>query len=383
MSSTRPPWGLRVAPHLAVLSMGYVMFGYAGVPAFFIEQYDIGYAAFGLLMSATILPIVLVQWPASRLVERTTAVRALLAATLASAGIALTLDFAPSYEAMLGLRFLWGLAGGISISVGATHVARLYEGAAASRQQGLYGGMVTLGGAVGFLTAPRFVALTDGVGVHALGAVVALPAIGFLWLHQSDRLTAPTTSSNDASPFAVATNRGVLLAALCYVAIISSYITLSTFVTAYYDELGVVGPLNVMVLGTATVGRAVGGSAVFRLPVRDGGLIGGATGVAALGFLVLANGTQGPLLVALPFVVMLAVSVPFGAVYNVAASATDAEGVALATVVAVGNAAALVLPAITGAIRDLTAGYGGAFALLGALNAVAVGAAILLHRRSR
>ena len=278
MSSTRPPWGLRVAPHLAVLSMGYVMFGYAGVPAFFIEQYDIGYAAFGLLMSATILPIVLVQWPASRLVERTTAVRALLAATLASAGIALTLDFAPSYEAMLGLRFLWGLAGGISISVGATHVARLYEGAAASRQQGLYGGMVTLGGAVGFLTAPRFVALTDGVGVHALGAVVALPAIGFLWLHQSDRLTAPTTSSNDASPFAVATNRGVLLAALCYVAIISSYITLSTVVTAYYDELGVVGPLNVMVLsgarewypGTPTRRTAVRGHARGVRAVRRG-----------------------------------------------------------------------------------------------------------------
>lgn len=382
MSSSRPPWGLRAAPHLAVLGMGYVMFGYAGVPAFFMSQYGIDYAAFGLLMSATLLPVVLVQWPASRLVERTTATRVLLAATVVQATVALTLDFAPTYEALLGLRFLWGLAAGVLLSVGATHIARLYEGTAASRQQGLYGGMVTLGGAVGFLTAPWFAALTDGVGVHAFGVLVALPAVGALWVHRSDRLTAPASSADDASPLAVATDRCVLLAALCYVAIISSYMTLSTFVTAYFDELGVVGPLNALVLGTATVGRTVGGSAVFRLPVRDAGVIGGATGVAVLGFLLLATGSRGPLLVALPFVVMLAVSVPFGAVYNVAASATNTEGVALALVVAVGNLAALALPAITGAVRDVTGGYGGAFALLGTLNALAVGAALLLQRRA-
>ncbi|MEA5387787.1 hypothetical protein VB773_18030 [Haloarculaceae archaeon H-GB2-1] len=185
------------------------------------------------------------------------------------------------------------------------------------------------------------------------------------------------------SPLSVATDPRVLLASLCYVAIISSYMTLSTFVTAYFDELGVVGPLNALVLGTATVGRGLGGSAVFRLPVGDEGVIGGATGVALAGLLLLAGGSSGPLLVALPFVVMLAVSVPFGAVYNVAASATDAEGTALATVVAVGNLAALAFPAITGTVRDATGGYDGAFVLLGALNALAVGAAVTLSRRRR
>ncbi|MEA5387786.1 MFS transporter [Haloarculaceae archaeon H-GB11] len=125
--------------------MGYVTFAYAGVPAFFLDRYDIGYAAFGLLMSATLLPFVLVQWPASRLVERATSTRLLLGATVAQGALALTLDFAPSYEVLLGLRFLWGIAAGTLLSVGATHVARLYEGTAASRQQGLYGGMLTLG----------------------------------------------------------------------------------------------------------------------------------------------------------------------------------------------------------------------------------------------
>jgi len=68
------------------------------------------------------------------------------------------------------------------------------------------------------------------------------------------------------------------------------------------------------------------------------------------------------------------VSVPFGAVYNLAAGATDADGTAIATVVAVGNVAALVLPPITGTIRETTGSYAGAFLVLGALNAVAAAA---------
>jgi nitrate/nitrite transporter NarK len=113
------------------------------------------------------------------------------------------------------------------------------------------------------------------------------------------------------------------------------------------------------------------------------GVIGGAAAVAVAGFALLAGLPGGPLLVALPFVVMVAVSVPFGAVYNVAASTTAVEGTALATVVAVGNLVALVLPVVTGAIRDATGGYAGAFALLVGLNAVALAAALLLRRRAR
>ncbi|MBV0903175.1 MFS transporter [Haloarcula salina] len=383
MTESRAPWGLRAAPHLAVFGMGYVMFGYAGVPAYFLGRYGIDYAAFGLLMSATLLPFVLVQWPASRLVERTTSTRLLLWTTATQAVLALTLDFAPTYGTLLGLRFLWGVAAGVLLSVGATHVARLYEGTTASRQQGFYGGMLTLGGATGFLAAPQFVTVTAGAGVHALGALLAVPAFGALWLHRSDRRTAPTSTEPDVSPLSVVTDRRVLLASLCYVAIISSYMTLSTFVTAYFEELGVLGPLNALVLGTASVGRGLGGSAVFWLPLDDEGVIGGSTGVAFAGFLLLAGGSSGLLLVGLPFVVMLAVSVPFGAVYNVAASATNAEGTALATVVALGNVAALAFPPITGAVRDVTGGYDGAFVLLGALNALAVVAAVTLARRSR
>jgi len=380
MSHTTPSLGLRIAPHLAVVSMGYVMFGYAGVPEFYLNRYDIGYASFGLMLSATLLPFVLVQWPASRLVERTTTTRLLIAATVVQAGLAVTVDFAPTFPTVLGLRFLWGIAAGLVLSVGATHVARLYSGDAASRQQGVYGGMLTLGGAFGFLIAPRFATTTNGVGVHALGTLIAVPAVGTLYLNRADRLTAPSETASDAAGASVLANPVVALASLCYVAAIGSYLTLSAFITAYFEDLGVVGPLNALVLGVATLGRAAGGSAVVGFRTTDPKIIAGASTAAALGFGALAAAPSGPLRVGLPLLVMLAVSLPFGAIYNVAADATAAEGSALATVIAVGNLVALLLPVVTGSVRDATGGYEGAFLLLVGLNALAVGAAVLITR---
>ena len=373
------PWSLRYAPHAAVLGVGYTTFGYAGVPALYLDRFDIGFAAFGLLMSATLLPFVLVQPLAGRLVGRLTTARLLLWATAAHAALALVLDAAPSYAVLLGLRFLWGCAAGLLLSVGATHVARLHDGAAATRQQGVYGGMLTLGGAVGFLAAPRLAAAAAGVGIQAGGALLALPAVAALWRYRADRRTAATgTRTADVPALSAVLNRAVLLAALFYVAIIGSYMTLSTFVTAYFADAGVTGPLNAAVLATASVGRALGGGAVGRFAVDEAGLVGVTTGVAALGLGGLAVGAGGLLSVALPVAVMLAVSLPFGAVYSVAAGATEREGVALATVIAVGNVAALVLPAVTGALRDATGDYRGAFLLLCALNVLAVGGALLL-----
>lgn len=380
MSHANSPLGLRIAPHLAVVSIGYVMFGYAGVPDFYLSQYDISYASFGLMLSATLLPFVLAQWPASRLVERTTTTRLLITAMVVQAGLALTVDFAPTFPMVLGLRFLWGIVAGLVLSVGATHVARLYNGDAASRQQGVYGGMLTLGGAFGFLITPQLVTTTSGIGIHALGTLIAMPAVGILYLNRSDRLTGPSEATSNDSGASVLTNRVVILASLCYVAAIGSYLTLSAFITSYFEDIGIIGPLNALVLGVATLGRTAGGSAVLSFQVTDAKIIAAASSVAVLGFGTLAAAPTGPLRVGLPLIVMLAVSLPFGAIYNVAADATTAEGSALAMVIAVGNLVALVLPVVTGSIRDATGGYEGAFMILVGLNVLALGAATLITR---
>lgn len=386
MTDQNTPRTLRYAPHAAVLSVGYVLFGYAAVPALLVDRLGIGFASFGLLMSAALLSFVLVQGVAGRLTDRYSTTRVLLAGTAAHAALAVALDVATTFGLALALRLLWGLAGGLVLSVGAAHVAGHHRGSVATLQQGVYGGMASFGGAVGFLLVPRIVAATGGPGLYAAGAVLALPAIGALWRYSDAGRSAGTDTGTDGSSprpslRRVATHPVVVLASLFYVAVIGSNVTISTFITAYFDELGLVGPLNAFVMLMATLGRAAGGVAVWRGGVGDTALIGGSIGIAAVGLGALAVGPGAALVVALPLAVMFGVSVPFGAIYNVAASATVHEGRALATVIAVGNFAALVLPAVTGLLRDVTGGYRGGFALLAAVNAAAVAGALVLYGR--
>jgi len=185
---------------------------------------------------------------------------------------------------------------------------------------------------------------------------------------------------SDVAVASVLTNPVVVLASLCYVAAIGSYLTLSAFITSYFEDLKILGPLNALVLGVATLGRAAGGNAVVRLSTTDLKIIAGSSTVAAIGFGTLAAGPPRPLRLSLPLVVMVAVSLPFGAIYNVAADATATKGSALTMVIAIGNLVSLILPFVTGTIREATGGYEGAFALLVGLNAVAVGSTILMTR---
>jgi len=361
---------LRYVPHLAAAGVGYVLFAYAAIPSVVVAELGAGYAQLGLLTSAPLLSFALVQPVGGRLLERHPAADVLMWATLAHAGLTVALSVAPAYPVALALRVAWGLAAGLLIGAGATHLARLAEGAAATRQQGVFGGMITLGGAVAFALAPRLAPLVGSSGTQAPGVALAVPAA--LALAAMDRRpTAPTATAGGGPALSVLANPAVAAAALAYVAIIASYVTLSTFITAYVADLGLVGPLNVLVLLVATAGRA-GGGAVLPLVTSDRRLTAGSLAVATAGFGVLAVG-PGPALVAgLPLVAMLAVTAPFGAVYTLAASATDMEGTAIAAVLAAGNLAAVVLPTVAGALRDATGGYGGGFGLLAAVNALAV-----------
>jgi predicted MFS family arabinose efflux permease len=238
---------------------------------------------------------------------------------------------------------------------------------------------------VAFLVGPSLVDVGFVGGVtgplHSAGATLALPAVALSLGRAAE--TAPPNGAEAAGgtpTTTVVTDPVVLVAGVAYVAIIGSYVTLSTFVTVFYTELGIVGPLNAFVLVTATVGRAAGGAVVGS--TSDAVVIGGGTAVAVGSFAVLAGGPPTALVVALPLVAMLAVSVPFGAIFAVTGRATDAEGTALAFVVGCGNVAALVLPTVTGALYDATGSYAPGFGLLAAVNAVALVGVVVGGRQS-
>jgi predicted MFS family arabinose efflux permease len=407
-----PTRRLELAPHAAAVSLGYVIFSYAAVPVSLTTRLGIDFASFGLLTSAALGAFVLSQPVASRLTDTESTARLLRWALLAHVVLAVGLDLVASFPALLVLRGVWGLVGGFLLSVGATQLARLHTGAATTRQQGVYGALLTFGGAVGFLVTPSLVEVataTPGVGpIHAPGALLALPAFVLVARRDGDDATRPPTGDG-TEPDAVGSRSGpgpetlaeagsggepeprvsvlthpvVLLAAFVYVAIIGSFVTLSTFVTAYYTDLGVAGPLSAFVLVVATVGRWLGGRAVADEWLTDATVILWGTAVAAVGFVALAAPLPQALVVALPPVAMLAVSLPFGAVYAVAARATPRDGAALAVVVAAGNVGSIVLPAATGAARDVTGAYGVGFLALGSLNVLALVGVVVFRRRLR
>ena len=91
--------------------------------------------------------------------------------------LASAIDVANSFLLLFILRTIWGLLGGAVLTVGATHIARLHQGAVATRQQGLYGGVLTLGGAIAFLLAPLLLARIGPIGLHTPGGFLGVPAI--------------------------------------------------------------------------------------------------------------------------------------------------------------------------------------------------------------
>ncbi|ELY53812.1 MFS transporter [Natronolimnohabitans innermongolicus] len=400
----RREYGIRYGPHLAAFSVGYVLFSYAAVPGVVGDHFDVGYTAVGLLMSAALASFVLVQLFGGRLVDDRSTVGVLLGVVTVNAALAVVMDLTDSFALLLALRGLWGLAGGLAVTVCATHISRVYGGPTATWHQGLNGGMFTAGGAVAYLVTPLLVDATGWFGVHAAGAVVAVPAAAVLWIDR-DRAarTRPETRTREdetdtdgtsleseprrradggkpASALAVVRSPVVLLAAVCNFATLGAYVTLSTFVAAYFADLGIAGPLSAFALFVASLGRLGGGIAVLRPAIHDGRVIAGAAGVGAASLFALLVG-DGIALVVLPLLALAAVSLPFGAVFKAASTATRRDGTAVAFVVAVGNVAALVLPAITGHLRDATGEYALPFALMGGLNVVAAVAGLAIARR--
>lgn len=247
--------------------------------------------------------------------------------------------------------------------------------------------MLTAGGGVAFLVTPVVVNATGWFGVHAVGGILAVPALLALWWDRdfaSDTISEARADTRPAEatpePSSPLFDRVVLLSAGCYVATLGAYVTLSTFVTAYFDDLGVEVPLNALALFAASLGRGSGGFAVTYPSVDDDRLIAATTGIAAVGLVALAFG-EGIALLVLPLVVLGTVSLPFGAIFKAAAVATRRDVTALAVVIAAGNVGALVLPVLTGRLRDVTGTYDAAFLVLATLNALAVVARLAITRR--
>jgi nitrate/nitrite transporter NarK len=381
------PRSLAIGPHLAVLSVGYVLFAYASVPEVVRAHHDVSFAALGFMMSAVLFAFGLVQFPGSRLIDRTSTIWVLAGATGIHGVLSLALDIAPNFGALVALRAAWGLAGGIVLLAGATHFARFYTGSTATRQQGIFGGMITVGGAIAFVTAPHVVMITGWIGLHAVGMIPAgLAVVLMLYGGRAPRVRILARGHGgrfrlgDLIARPPVPRRVVWLAGVCYVAVIGGYISLSTFIVSYFADMGITTGLDWVALLMASLGRIGGGLLVEEYDADDARTIVITMAATSAGFFGLAM-LSGPVLLVLPLVTMIMISSPFGAVFNAAVDAAGAEerGAALAVVIAMGNFAGMAFPAITGFVRDSTGNYDGAFAvisvtcMIGAVAGVRIG----------
>lgn len=385
------PRSLAIAPHIATLSVGYVTFAYTSVPSVVQERYGVSFVSIGLLMSIALLGVGLVQIPGGRLLDRVSTIEGLVWVSAVQGSLAIMLDFAPSFSVLVALRTLWGLASGLVLLTGATHLARVYDGRIATRQQGILGGMITAGGAIALLVTPAIVATTGWTGVHASGAALAGAAILFT-LHGRGNEHARELAAGHGERRAVrdlfsrppTPERAIWLAGVCYVAVIGGYISLTTFISSYFADLGITGNLDAIVFLTATVGRVGGGVFAAAFDMNDIRMIVVAMVTASVAFVGLAT-LSGLVLIVLPLLTMIAISSPFGAVFNVTSdvAANEESGAALAIVIAMGNFAGLAFPTITGAIRDMTGSYAGAFGLIAVVCVIGAVAGGYVGRHSK
>jgi hypothetical protein len=156
------------------------------------------------------------------------------------------------------------LASGLVLLTGATHLARLYDGRAATRQQGIFGGMLTAGGTIALLGVPEVVVITGWVGLHTIGALIAGAAILFT-LHGRRNEYAWELASEHVERRSVREllcrppmpEPGIWLAGVCYVAIIWGYISLPTFISSFFTDLGITENLDAVVLFITTLALSV------------------------------------------------------------------------------------------------------------------------------
>lgn len=339
------------------------------------EEFGLSSAEAGTIATAFFIGGAISMVPGGMLADRLGARRLVtggfLLAALANLGQGLSV---PGYEALLAWRFLGGLGAGVAFSAGAAYTRSIFEERGAHLAQGLYGASFLAGSGSTLLFMPvlagdagdwRTAFVIAGAGVAAAWAawaVFAPPGPGAVPAHDLG-LTSPMR------------RRNTWLLALCHSCGFGMAMVLGTWVTTYLVRgfalpLAQAGALGSLVLAMGIAGRSLGG-VVLERGVPPVGLIRGALGLAAAGFVVMAL-PAGSLPLALGGILVtgLGVGLPYAAVFNGAAvSVPESPAAAQALVGWGGTLTAILGPPVVGAILDLTGDFSGGFVVLAAFVA--------------
>ena len=138
---------------------------------------DASAAAVQLTLTAVVVGLALGQLVAGPLSDRIGRRRPLVVGLGAYAGVSLLCALAPNVDALTGLRFLQGLAGGAGIVIGRAVVRDLYAGAAAAR---LFSSLMLVTGLAPILApviGAQVLKVTDWQGIFVVLAGLALAIV--------------------------------------------------------------------------------------------------------------------------------------------------------------------------------------------------------------
>lgn len=158
------------------------------------QQLGIGAAQAALTVSAATIGLALAVLPWSVVADRVGRVRAMSVSVTAATALGLLVPLAPTYQILLGGRFLEGLALGGVPAVAIAYLSEEIERRHSARAAGIYVAGTTIGGLSGRLVAgPIAETVHWRMGMFAVAVLCALAAVGFIALAPRPQGFLPTT----------------------------------------------------------------------------------------------------------------------------------------------------------------------------------------------
>lgn len=224
--------------HETVLFALYFAFGiswlaYAPLLGELEKQFDVNHATGAMLISLVSVSKAFVPLLAGFLAARLGLGRAVaVGAILAS--FAILVPFAPSFNAMLGLRFLFGMGGAVIVTLMGAVTMQLFRREELPMINGMNNVAVNCGVTVAlFATVPLSRALGWQTTLALFGALSGVLAL--LWLAMGSKLTTQATHKPKGEWLSVLKRRETWLIALAFTGPLSLYLSLNTWLPTYYQ----------------------------------------------------------------------------------------------------------------------------------------------------
>ena len=344
-----------------------------------IQDLHISNGQAGLLSTFLFLGLAVMYIPAGILIDRFGQRRILLGASLLLVIGAVLLPLAPNLAVVLLCRFLVGLGSGAAFVAGAGIAASLGKHSALG--QGLYGGSVQVGAALGLLLTPQLLTTVGWRGSFLIWGLLGILSI-IAWLFISDGYQQHTRQKMSVGT--ALRSRAVWTLGLSHMGTFGLGNAIAAWIAIYLAfnyglPLALAATLGSLALLVGMFCRPLGGILIGRKIIGAIPLLRIGTILGCLGVAFLAIPLHFP---PLAFLGMLSIAIgstiPYTSVFNEAANLRDVgKGVAQGFVSVISTPTVILGPPLIGFLFQSTHSFTLAFGAIALFDCIAVTASFL------